>query len=653
MTAPRIPRPAVWLALLLFGANAWLCHELFRIEWLAHMHSIEGAYIGISQWILTHWPDLAWFPAWYGGIPFQNAYPPLLHVMVAAYAKVAGASPALAHHAVTAFLYCVSPVALFGLALVLTKSRAAAFVAALGYSALSPSAWLMPAVAADLGSYFAPRRLQTLVYYGEGPTVAAMAWMPLAILFVHLAVETRRTVWFVGAILAVAATATSNWIVAFALAVAMAAYVLARLPKPDVLARLGLIAVAAYALASPWVLPSTVRVMQGNAQTIGGDFRAAYGLLPMRLTIAFVVLALLAYAAHRVRMRWQLRFALFLTLMIGALPLLAAWADIKVVPQPERYHVEMELAIWLLAAVVLTMLRRKVFAVAATALVIVCLIGGRSDRRYARNVLLRQLDIHERTEFKTAQWIDANLRGKRVYVPGATSFFLQDFTTTAQLGGGFENGVTNSKIRDAMFSICVGAPPVPPGLNLLWLKALGVQAIAYGGEDSGEHYKPMRHPEEWATLETLWRDGGDAIGRVPQRSASLARVITRRDLANIESYVAALEDASLPLADWVWTSQHSGVARAKLEPHHLVSIQESYAPGWHAIVNGKRLAVAADALGLMLVEPQCTGDCTIKLIYDGGAERQLAIAASFFTMLAMAGACGVVFRKTRRARMLS
>jgi 4-amino-4-deoxy-L-arabinose transferase-like glycosyltransferase len=157
------------LAAFLFALNVYVCRGLFRAEYLRHMGSIEGAYIGISRYAMEHFPDLSWFAPWYDGVPYQNTYPPLLHWIVALVAKILGWSAAHAHHAVTGGMYALGPVALFALALIFSKSRVAAFLAGLLYTALSLSAWLIEPIANDLGSFLNPRRLQALVYYGEGP----------------------------------------------------------------------------------------------------------------------------------------------------------------------------------------------------------------------------------------------------------------------------------------------------------------------------------------------------------------------------------------------------------------------------------------------------------------------------------------------------
>src|SRR5580693_547319 len=102
-----LSRATLAAAALLTLLNADICHRLFRTEYLHQMDSIEGSYIGLSRYILAHPRDLTWFPLWYSGIPFQNTYPPLLHMLVAGTAWLFNISPALAHHIVGAAIYCL------------------------------------------------------------------------------------------------------------------------------------------------------------------------------------------------------------------------------------------------------------------------------------------------------------------------------------------------------------------------------------------------------------------------------------------------------------------------------------------------------------------------------------------------------------------
>src|SRR5579872_5311925 len=177
MTLPR--RAAAPLALFL--ANAYITYRLFHTEYVNEMGSIEAAYIGLARYIIAHFPHLRWFPLWYGGIPYPDSYPPLLHLAVAALAAAAHLSPALAYHAVVALIFAVTPVALYWTACRLGASRLAAFAAALFYTVEAPSMWLVPPIRHDSGGWFGPHRLIVLVHYGEGPHLASILFLVLSI----------------------------------------------------------------------------------------------------------------------------------------------------------------------------------------------------------------------------------------------------------------------------------------------------------------------------------------------------------------------------------------------------------------------------------------------------------------------------------------
>src|SRR5690242_13515685 len=121
-------------AAALFAINALVTPWLFTLSYSRWMGSIEAVFIGLARYIVAHFPDLAWFPLWYGGIPYQDSYPPLLHFLVAGVSAAGRIAPAPAYHAVVATIYCLGPAALFWAAWRLGASRGAAFAAALLYS---------------------------------------------------------------------------------------------------------------------------------------------------------------------------------------------------------------------------------------------------------------------------------------------------------------------------------------------------------------------------------------------------------------------------------------------------------------------------------------------------------------------------------------
>src|ERR1700722_11864288 len=136
----------------LLALNAWILARLFPPKSPPFMGSIEGAYVGISRWLQHNWSHPGWFPIWYGGIPMENSYPPLLHFLVAFTSLATKLSVVRAHHVVAGMFYCLGPAALFWLVWRLTHSRWKGLVAGWIYSLVSPSAFILPSVRVDVGT---------------------------------------------------------------------------------------------------------------------------------------------------------------------------------------------------------------------------------------------------------------------------------------------------------------------------------------------------------------------------------------------------------------------------------------------------------------------------------------------------------------------
>jgi len=640
---------ALTAGILLFGLNWYICGKLATIEWLNDMHSIEGAYISISRYAIENWGDLTWFPLWYTGIPYQNSYPPLLHLLVAGFAWLTSLSPASSFHMVEAFLYSLGPVMLYWLAARWSGSLGCGLAAGLVYSLVSPSAALISNVREDLGGLTNIRRLHTMVFYGDGPYVSALALVPLALVCLHVALKRRRPLMDLAAAMSMAAVVLTNWLGASTLAFAVPAYLLGHVePRRAWPAALGCGALA-YALASPLIPPSTIRTIQFNAQTIGGDFHMTWRQAVYALVLALAVLGL-HLLFRRVRAPAHLGGSLYFFLFMGGITLSAEWGGLFLLPQPHRYHTSMDMAIALAAAFLLLPLWRRTPAWGrwpALLLAVALALTQAYRLRHWADGLIQPIDIRSTTEYKTARWFDQNMHGRRVMAPGSTSIFLNAFTSTPQLGGGFDQGVMNWYIRVAVYTIYSGqnAGERDAEISLLWLKAFGVRAVAVGGPASGEHYKPFVNPRKFeGLLPEAWRDGDDRIYLVPSRTDSLAHVVRRGDLVDtppihgldvdqVRRYVAALDDPSLPPAQMQWTSRHSARITADLRKDQLLSVQVNHHPGWRAEVNGQRRSVGGDKIGLMWIESQCEGRCSVELIYDGGAEMRIAKAASLTGLL--------------------
>ncbi|HKX00413.1 MAG TPA: hypothetical protein VJN43_21930 [Bryobacteraceae bacterium] len=654
-------RQATACACALFLANAYVVHELFSVEYTPFMGSIGGAYVSLAQQLAAHW-DLRWWPLWYAGIPYQNTYPPLLHWITGLTARFAHVSAAHSYNFITAFFYCLGPVTLFWMTLRLSRAMWPSFAGALLYSLFSPSALLVTAVRNDVGGVFQPRRLQALIEYGEGPHVASMTLLPVAIVLLDMALARRRPGFYLASALALAAVVLTNWLGAFALASAVLAYICSKRSvdvRRTLVACLGL-AIFAYAIAAPWIPPSTLAAIRTNAQRIGGPYQITTAHLKYAAVI-LIAIALLWWWFERRKVSAHMRFFVTFAFLMCAITLASAWWQIFLMPQPDRYHLEMEMALCPLAvfaaAPLAAQLRRNWRLAVIVCFALFCFLQFKPYRRDARN-WTRSIDIQKTSEHKVAEWMGRNMNGRRVFVPGSEYFWLNAFTDTPQLEGGFDQGVINPLLPALHYEIYTGAGTANEGeLAVLWLRAFGVHAAAVCGPNSTEVYKPYRNWKKFeGLLPVLWRDGDDVIYRVLPNSVSPAHVLrpedrmTRQpnsvlDMDFVRAYVAALENPAAPPVEMTWLNRHHAVLAANLQRSQSLLVQVTYHPGWRARVNGAPRRVTRDPIGLMLIEPECDGHCTVDLEYGDDAEMLAAHMASW-TALA-GGLAWIIFAAVR------
>jgi len=636
--------------------NIALVSPLFRVEYTNQMGSIEAAFISLARYILDHFPDLRWFPLWYTGIPYQNTYPPLLPLSVAALAAAARIPPGLAYHALTAALYCLGPLALFWLVHRLSGSRTQALFAGLAYSLISPSYFLIPEVHRDALNYFDVRRFQVLLEYGEGPHIASMTLMLVALACLDAAVrkpDVRR--WLLCSA-ALAAAVMFNWIGGFALAVCMLCYLLARgrgwLPAAGA-------GGYAYLLVAPWIPPSTIAVIAVNAQIVHGRF----AFTPRHWLYAGIfalVLAGLVWAFSRVRAPLEIRFAVLLAACFTGVVLPWYCWHIAVVPQPWRYQPEFDLALCLLGAAIGERLARflppRLRLVVGSALAFAC-VPITMDLRDVTLPMVKAIDIRRTIEWRTARWIDEHMSGTRVYSPGSIAFWFNAFSDVAQLSGGFDQGDIQRTMPGVRYQILAGSDGA---VARDWLRIYGCDAVIVSGPQSEEQFKPYIYPRKFeGVLPVLWRESGVSIYAVPRRSRSLAHVVLQADLARrfppdasrlaeLQPFLAALEKPDLPDTTFQWLGTRRARITGDLRPDHLIAVQVAYHNGWSARVNGQARRVWGDPLGLTIVEPRCDGPCVVELAYDGGMEMTFFRVLSWLCLAGGAGGLAVGWFRSKQ-----
>ena len=661
----RLAAALLPVAILLL-VNLCIVGKLAGLEYSANLAPNDPSFMALARGMLEHPRDLLWWPYWDCGIPFQNTYFPLVPAATAAVSLLTGASIPHAFHAASAIFFSLGPVFLYAMAAAISRRRWTSFLCALTWSLLSTTAFVSRSVRVDQLSLWNLRRLHLLVFYGEAPEMAAVALLPLAVLFLYLAL-TRRRYWLaVAAGLCGAAVTLANAFGAVMLALAAACLLCTVETKRFWRNAVVFLAIAGavYLWISPLVPPSVLRAIQVNSPTVDTDYRFTVRCF----WGACILLAVLAvfWRLTRYRLPALIRaVSLFTGAILGIAYLGIAWR-IHVLPQSHRYLDAADPALSLLAGFAAAALLER-FPIRWRYGLIAVLAAGAALQfyhvvRYGWN-LVRPIDITQTTNYKIVHWLDTHLPGQRVMISASHSYLANVLTDIPQLRGGHDPTTPNFVSRIAAYAIYSGHDP---GLTdgefaVLWLKTLGARAITVPGPSSSEYFRPFLEPAKFdGLLPVLWRENGDTIYAVPSRSASLAHVVPpsalverRRpdgvDATQLKTYVDALENPAYPLAEWTWEDRHTARIRTRLSEGQVISVQVNYRPGWRASVRGTPQHVRSDALGLIVVEPSCRGECDFLLRYDGGAELlATCIASDCVTLLVLALAAFPAYRSRVR-----
>lgn len=601
------------------GLNLWVAAQWLGLEYTQARESIEWAYLGLARYILEHglatiYGDAEWFPYWYGGVPFENTYPPLLHYLVAALSALSELSVGRAYHVVTAGFYCLGSVGVWLLAWRWTSALWPSVFAAAFYSLLSPCSWLMPSIAGDLNGYWMNQRLSALARYGEGPHVVSLALIPFALLAVDWALD--RFDWRrVGiAAMACAAVPLSNIIGGFALAFGVLALVAAKGGRAWLYAPV--IGGWAYLMALRWLHPATIADLQRNAQFVGGSFlmdRWHY------LFLAGLAVVTCGVAIGLRQVSGAAKTSGFLVPM-AAIPLAWEYFSFYFAPQPHRYHLEMDLGIALLLAFGLSQVPRAwmVSVAGLGALTVFGFVAGRELDRH-----IQPMKFEESWDLRITRWMANYDPAARVYFQGTPRFFAGVKYDQVQFGGGFING-----LRIPIFFLAdygITAYKGDGKLTSAWLKALGVDYVAVGDETTEDPFRPWQAPRQFDGLLTeVWRERGDAIYWLGRRNESLAHAIPRGALMDklpvsyLESdqlmrYVEAMESEASHGGVLQWVTPSRARIEAAPEAGDAVSVQIAHDSRWTAKVEGEVWPIQRDALGWMWIEPRKAGPIVVEL----------------------------------------
>jgi hypothetical protein len=119
------------------------------------------------------------------------------------------------------------------------------------------------------------------------------------------------------------------------------------------------------------------------------------------------------------------------------------------------------------------------------------------------------------------------------------------------------------------------------------------------------------------------------------------------DLRELQGYVQALDDATLPGTRLQWEGRNRIRIHTAAGNGQALSIQESYHGGWHATAAGQPRRVHQDGLGFMWLQPECSGPCEVVLDYDGGWELRLCHWLSWVAIAGVAIVPGIGLMRRR------
>jgi hypothetical protein len=645
-------------ALILLWINVYICRELFQVEDTGHRNAMHGFWMAMARLASHHWWTPGWWPYWDAGMPFEYTYSPLVPGLTAFWSKLAGVSIGRAFHTVIGCVYVLTPISLFAMGFVLSGRAGWSFAAGVVYSVLSITQLIVPDEPFAWGRIGDARRLYLAAVWDEAPHLAALTFLPLAVLFLTLAIESRKRRYWIACGAAMCLMLLSNAFGTTMLAIAILCFLLAR-GTAGLLGIFG-VSICTYLAVCPFLPPSLFPAISRNQQLNGAVKYDAGSFTALAIVIAGCLL--LRAAFRRWRPQWWLAFFSYFTWITLAIPFIAGNLQRTFLPQPARYKVEAELGLSLLAVFALRPLLERLPAQARVglALIGVSLAAEQviNHRKFAKNILA-PAQAASSIEYRVAKWTAENMPDARVWLPGSLAQWFNTWTDGWQMTGSSWSTSYNAVHQRLASRFIYASSPQDADHVFLWLKAYGVQAAVIPGPNSPEFWKALRRSDLFSGCEILWRQDDTNICRVPGVSGSLAHVLARdamvlreprdwNDTSDVRRFALALDTAVD--ADWQWRGTDEAILHGNIPAGSAVAIQVTHHPGWHAKANGNPIPVKRDGLGLMWLDSPCAGPCEIQLEYNGGWELRLCRWISALTLL---GIAAWVYRTFKRVTVRS
>ena len=609
-------KTVAWDSLLLLLFASLLIWPLFHVEYLNYWPSIESTFIADARMLAAHLPHPGWQPLWYGGTRFDYIYPPALRYGTALLSVAAHISTARAYHLYTGGLYVFGIVAVYWLVRVGSRSRVTALLASIATALLSPSFLLLPLLRIDSG-YWVPQRLHVLMAYGEGPHISALSILPAALAASFLALRKRA-----GAMLALAAAlcafaVANNFYGATALAISFPILVWSVwLGERDwhALLRAGGIVALAGGLSAFWLTPSYVSITLLNLKWVAEPGNAWSVWLALLVSALFCA-GSLRLASRRPEREWTV-FVTGLAVAFSLNVLGYYYIGFRLIGSAARLVPELDLVLILaLAELVRVSLQYRKLRVVAAVLVVVGFLPAVCYVKHGWSPFPVSEPVQTRYEFRTTQWVHDHLAGERVFPSGSVRLWFDAWQDNAQPDGGSLQGMISQIIPVATWQVLKGSEAA---LAVLWLQALGTDAIVVPDKTSPEAYHDFSKPAKFqGAVPMLYDDkAGTAIYRIPRIHPGIGRVVDKQALAaagsairggddteTLTKYVAAVENPAQPATSVVWPDYDHVNVQATVAEGQAVLLQETYDANWQAETGGRAVEIRREpVMGFMLLD---------------------------------------------------
>jgi hypothetical protein len=331
-------------AVVLLWVNVYICREMFFSP-TTQMNSMQGSWIALAKEASNSWFHATWWPFWDLGVPFEYTYAPLVPALTAAWSSIARVSHNIAFHAVMGLCYCLAPLTLFGMTWRLTRTVWYSFTAALVYSLVAITQIMVPDTDFGFAKMWDARRMFLVAAWDETPHLAAIALLPLTILFLARSIQTGRSVYYAAAALSIGAQALASTF--GPVMTVMAAICLLLSIRREHLARntvtVGAVGIWGWSVAGPYLSPSLIHAIREAAGT-GSEAERWTTESYTALAVLFVGWTMLWALLSRWKADPELRFFIQFGYLTMMMPMMDVVFHRHLLPQPRRYWMEMEMA---------------------------------------------------------------------------------------------------------------------------------------------------------------------------------------------------------------------------------------------------------------------------------------------------------------------